>query len=67
MKFKIRNASGDDKPYSLAENPTRDEYGVLWYEVEVNSLEDLLTIMAERDEDLILSDTHIRVYDDYME
>lgn len=67
MKFKIRDASGDGKPCSLATNRTKDEHEVYWYEVEVNTLEDLLAIIEERNEDLILSRTHIRVYDDWME
>lgn len=73
MKFVIYKASDGfnsyPKPCEKAYlKPTGNGfYQFAKWEVEINSLEDLLSLMKETDNELILSEDRIIIYDDYVE
>ena len=68
MKFNIKRASGqsiDRKDVILLTKDPWDTYG---YEIEINTLEELLKLSEELGKELIISDDKtILIYDDYLE
>ena len=78
MKFLIGKASdwhGDNKPCSKAIKIGKNKYDNNVWEVELNTLDDILALMNECDKDLVIGESYyddehkyeITIYDDYME
>ena len=47
--------------------PGNGFYRFAKWEIEINSLEDLLSLMKETENELIISEDRIIIYDDYVE
>lgn len=75
MKFLIYKASdtsfdGYKKPCEKAKERTilpNDFRSYIKYEIEVNTIQDLLDVIKETGSELILSEERVIIYDDYVE
>ena len=69
MKFRIERTSYFDnqKPCEQAYQDGKDKYGYDIWVVDINTLEDLLSLKESVGEELIVGDGYIEIYDDYRE
>lgn len=51
----------------IVEMDSLSRYEIIRWEVEINTLEELLDLQKEVGEELIISDGYIEIYDDYRE